>query len=60
MMKIIFDEVISARYFSLSVDSTPDISHYDQLTIIIRYVNENSPVERFLTFLITEVILGVA
>ena len=51
MMKNIVDEVISARYFSLSVDSTPDISHCDQLTIIIRYVNENSPVERFLTFL---------
>ena len=51
MMTIIVVEVLSARYFSISVDSTPDISHCDQLTIIIRYVTENSPVARFITFL---------
>ena len=33
------DEIAKSRYFSVSVDSTPDISHTDQLTIIIRYVN---------------------
>lgn len=42
-----------AGYFSLSVDSTPDISHTDQLTLIIRYVSPEDclPNERFLTFL---------
>jgi hypothetical protein len=49
----IINEIKVARYFSISVDSTPDISHVDQLTIIIRYVSPSchEPVERFLTFL---------
>lgn len=45
-------EIKAAKYFSLVIDSTPDISHVDQLSIIIRYVPENGlPVERFLCFL---------
>ena len=49
----ILNELIKSKYFSLSVDSTPDLSHVDQLTVIVRYVSpENGlPVERFLTFL---------
>jgi len=47
------DEISKSRYFSVSVDSTPDIAHTDQLTIILRYVNmtDHKPVERFLTFI---------
>ncbi|XP_075232504.1 zinc finger MYM-type protein 1-like [Lycorma delicatula] len=46
-------EVKKAGYFSFSVDSTPDISHTDRLTLIIRYVSpeDGLPTERFLTFL---------
>ena len=55
MGKRLFDHIIaevkSAKYFSVSVDSTPDISHIDQLTCIVRYVLPSGPVERFLTFL---------
>ena len=41
-----------AKYYSISVDSTPDISHVDQLAFIIRYVKENVyPVEHFLGFI---------
>ena len=47
----IITEVKSAKYFSVSVDSTPDISHVDQLTCILRYVLPSGPVERFVTFL---------
>lgn len=48
----IVQEIIAARYFSISVDSTPDIAHVDQLSIVVRYVAKNGkPVERFLTFL---------
>ena len=47
----IFAEVKSTKYFSVSVDSTPDVSHVDQLTCILRYVLPSGPVERFITFL---------
>ena len=33
------------------MDSTPDLSHVDQLTVILRYVLSEGPVERFLTFI---------
>lgn len=52
----IFEDLRKAGYFSLSVDSTPDYSHIDQLTVIVRYVSPHDgyPVERFLTFISIE------
>lgn len=48
----IVKEVKAKKYFSISVDSTPDISNIDQLTLIIRYLDsESQPVERFLKFI---------
>ena len=48
----IVKETKEAKYYSIIVDSTPDISHVDQLTFIVRYVkNDGSAVERFLTFI---------
>jgi len=38
--KVITEEIESAKYFSLIVDSTPDVSHVDQLSIVIRYCYE--------------------
>ena len=43
-------EVPPSKYLSVSVDSTPYLTHVDQLTTIIRYVVDGKPVERFLTF----------
>lgn len=40
-----------SKYFSLTVDSTPDEGHVDQLTVVVRYMEGETPVERFLTFL---------
>lgn len=41
-----------AKYFLLIVDSSPDISHLDQLTFVVRYVSEEGGTEeRFLKFL---------
>ena len=48
----IIAEIKLAKYFSISVDSTPDIAHADQLTFIVRYVQPNGkPVERFIRFI---------
>ena len=53
LLSVIIAEIQEAKYFSLSVDSTPDLCHVDQLTIIVRYVSmeTNEVVERFLCFL---------
>lgn len=48
---VIVSELKESKYISLSVDSTPDLSHADQLTVIVRYLLHGKPVERFMTFL---------
>jgi hypothetical protein len=56
-LSVIIDEVNRSKYFSIVVDSTPDISHVDELSFVIRYVKreiqEDTPaeVERFLKFI---------
>ncbi|XP_040285919.1 zinc finger MYM-type protein 1-like [Bufo bufo] len=47
----IMDELKKVKFYSISVDSTFDIPHSDQLTFIVRYVLLTGSVERFLTFL---------
>lgn len=48
----IVKEVKRSKYFAIIVESTPDISHVDQLSFMLRYVNDDGvPVERFLCFL---------
>ncbi|KAJ8685436.1 hypothetical protein QAD02_021229 [Eretmocerus hayati] len=37
--------------YSISLDSTPDAGHIDQLALAISYLENHEPVERFLTFL---------
>lgn len=45
----IIEEIKVAKYYSIIVDSTPDISHVDQLPFIVRYVLPSGVVvERFL------------
>ena len=53
VLEIIISEIKQANYYSVSVDSTPDITNVDQLTIIFRYVLPDSPVERFVKFIPT-------
>ena len=53
-MKIL-DEIRNAKYYSIIVDATPDYSHKEQTTIIIRYVkivdsSTFSIEERFILF----------
>ena len=48
----IANEVKKAKYYSITVDSTPDLTHVYQLTFIIRYVQDDGTiVERFLKFI---------
>lgn len=47
----IAEELCDAKYFSVIVDSTPDLSHDDQLTFIFGFVSkQGKTVERFLAF----------
>lgn len=49
---VIIEQIKSAKFYSVIVDSSPDLSHTDQLTIVIRYVSSDcEPVERFLTYI---------
>lgn len=48
----IINEVRNRKYYSIIVDSTPNISHCDQLAFILRYVNNiGVPKERFIEFI---------
>ena len=38
LLESILDELHNAKYFSISVDSTPDLSYVDQLTAVVRFV----------------------
>ncbi|CAH2276211.1 zinc finger MYM-type 1-like [Pelobates cultripes] len=51
LLQQIVNDMKQAKYYSISVDSTPDIAHSDQLTIIFRYVLASGPVERFTKFI---------
>lgn len=44
-------ELKAAKYYSIVVDSTPDVSHCDQLAFIIRYIKNNQPIERFVKYI---------
>lgn len=49
--QVIAEDLRDAKYFSVIVDSTPDLSHVDQLTFIFRFVSkQGNIVERFLAF----------
>ncbi|CAB4056462.1 unnamed protein product [Lepeophtheirus salmonis] len=50
-LDVIINEVKTAQYYSVSEDSTPNLSHADKLTAILQYVLPEGPVERFLTFI---------
>ncbi|KAI9562477.1 hypothetical protein GHT06_009910 [Daphnia sinensis] len=53
VFSLILSEIREARFFSVSIDSTPDLTHVDQLSMIIRYVSvtSNEATERFLSFI---------
>ena len=44
VLKTIIEGLKRAKYFSISVDATPDIKHVDQLCFTVRYVLPTGPV----------------
>ena len=55
MRKRVLDEIVSrikrSRYYSVTLDSTPDEGHVDQLSLVFRFMQNTTPVERFVTFM---------
>ena len=49
----VISEIKQEKYYLVSVDSTPDITNVDQLTIIFWYVLHDGLVERFVKFIPT-------
>ena len=45
---LIVKERKDRKYFSISVDSAPDVSHAEQLTVIDYYVFDGGSIQRFL------------
>ena len=50
VLLVIIARIQNAKYYSVSIDSTPDISHTDPFTLIFRYIEGTSPVEQFVQF----------
>ena len=51
VVKYIVDEVKDGKYLSTILDSTPDITHVDQLSFVVRYLSKcGLPVEIFICF----------
>ncbi|XP_068205280.1 uncharacterized protein [Palaemon carinicauda] len=55
MGKKVLDEIIlylkKSKYYSISIDSTPDEGHVDQLNVIFRFMELREAVECFATFM---------
>jgi len=53
VLQEIVKDIKEAGYLSISVDSTPDVSNADQLTVLARYFSplDGMPVEQLLVFI---------
>ena len=53
--KTIIHDIKEDKYFALLLDSTPDVSHIDQMTVIIRYIKIKDEIaevkESFIAFI---------
>ena len=43
--KILIDHILSSGVYAVMADTTPDVSHVDQISLIIRYVDEEFQVQ---------------
>ena len=47
----IISRVKKSNYYSISLDSIPDEAHIIQLALVLRYLEKDGPVERFVIFM---------
>lgn len=63
VLKEIVASIVKSKYYSVMLDCTPDISHQEQMTLIIRYVEVKDQsvniVERFVGFIPAEESTGI-
>ncbi len=52
--KDISNEVLKAEQFALTVDEIADVSKQEQLSIVVRYLHQQSLYEEFLDFIAAE------
>lgn len=50
LLNTIIENIRKSRYYSLSVDSTTDVGHVDQLCLVMRCMENHRPIERFLMY----------
>jgi len=51
MLQEIVSRIKKSKNYSVSLDSSPDESRINQLTVVFQYMKNTSPVERFVTFM---------
>ena len=56
----ILDDVKANRCFGLEADGVADTSGWEQLGLVLRYVKDNKPVERFVSFIACKSVTGAA
>ena len=56
----ILDDVKANRFFGLEADEVADTSGWEQLGLALRYVKDNKPVERLVSFIACESVTGAA
>lgn len=43
--KILIEQIQSSSVYAVMGDTTPDVSHLDQISLIIRYINEQFEIQ---------------
>ena len=64
LKKYILDEIIKEikeqPMFSIQADEVTDISHKEQMALLLKYLKDGKPIERLVEYILCESITGVA
>ena len=56
----ILSDVKASKFFGLEADEVTDLSGWEQLGLVLRYVKDNQPVERLVSFIACENVRGAS